>query len=446
MKKNILLLFLLLILFSNSLYATDMSSFFGDMQEALEDNIKTMYLPIKSAAQYIFYSLAVFELVFVFGLMAVKGELELGGIWAQLIKIMMIIGLFNMFFAKPEWMTAIFNGFNDLADRANGGNTPSLDAVMDNIGSFWGDVVKQISKNGLTGIGNSLLLLAFSIIATIFISLMIGRAMQYYVFFLFSLYVGVFWFAFSSWSYTRAWAYNAVVNIIRQGAKWMMMMLTIGVMFTLINDAINIGIAHFITLFSLAVISIIMFGFSVGIDSWVDSYFTGHGGGENNHAGQMLKGMGIGAAAGAIGGAAAGLSQVKAAAAAETFGSSSIPGSPGGGGSTEKTGKSGNFMNSAKSAAKSVSAVGLGAMGGATSGAIKGAAGFSTHSAGNKSGAGIGKAIVGAANAMKGNNSNSSETNTNDSDNVDGTISKGSDNKSSYVSGVPSGSESNNDK
>jgi len=136
MKKNILLLFLLLILFSNSLHATDMSSFFGDMQNTLEDNIKTMYLPIKSAAQYIFYSLAVFELVFVFGLMAVKGELELGGIWAQLIKIMMIIGLFNMFFAKPGWMKAIFNGFNELADKANGGTSPSLDAVMDNIGSF----------------------------------------------------------------------------------------------------------------------------------------------------------------------------------------------------------------------------------------------------------------------------------------------------------------------
>ncbi|HIP60699.1 MAG TPA: hypothetical protein EYH01_09755, partial [Campylobacterales bacterium] len=370
MKKNILLLFLLLILFSNSLHATDMSSFFGDMQDALEDNIKTMYFPIKSAAQYIFYSLAVFELVFVFGLMAVKGELELGGIWAQLIKIMMIIGLFNMFFAKPEWMTAIFNGFNDLADRTNGGTTPSLDAVMDNIGSFWGDVVKQISKNGLTGVGDSLLLLSFSIIATIFISLMVGRAMQYYVFFLFSLYVGVFWFAFSSWSYTRAWAYNAVVNIIRQGAKWMMMMLTIGVMFALINDAISIGIEHFITLFSLAVISIIMYGFSVGIDSWVDSYFTGHGGGENNHAGQMLKSMGIGAAAGAIGGAAAGLSQVKAAAAAGEMagasggGGSNIPGSPGGGSSTENTAKSGNFINTAKAATKNVSAVSLGAIGG----------------------------------------------------------------------------------
>ena len=272
---------------------------------------------------------------------------------------------------------------------------------------------------------------------------MVGKALQYYIFLLFSLYVGIFWFGFASFSYTRSWAYNAVVNIIRQGAKWMIMMLVMGIMFSFINHSITYGLGNPLSLLKLVISSMILYGFSIGIDGWVDSYFTGHGGGENNHTGQMLKATTIGATVGAIGGGTSALSQVKASTA---VGQSPTPpgiGNSGSGESTGKgTGKIGNFM---KSAAKNTTSVVGGAAVGAVSGAVKGSMGFSTHSAGKKSGTGVGKAIIGAGNAIKGNHSNTTTSSTNDSEKISGSISNGNnDNLSSgdnsYISGVPGSS------
>jgi len=241
-------------------------------------------------------------MVIVFGLAAVRNELEIGGIFAKLIQMMLLLLLFKAFFMYPDWMKSIYNGFNSLADQANGGTTPSLDAVMDNVGKFWGEVWEKVDDNGWRGLGDTIMLLTFAVIATIFISLMVGRALQYYIFFLFSLYVGVFWLGFGSFGFTRQWAFNAIINIAKQGGKWMTMMLVVGITFTLINNSLANGINDPVNLIILGITSIIMWGFSLGIDGWVDSYFTGHGGGENNYIGGKMGSMAQSAASGAIAG------------------------------------------------------------------------------------------------------------------------------------------------
>jgi len=445
MKKAWLIIALLL-LASSAANANALGGVIGNIQDQLDSSIAVFYGPIKAAAQFIFYALAVIDMVIVFGLAAVRNELEIGGIFAKLIQIMLLLLLFKAFFMYPDWMKSIYNGFNSLADQANGGSTPSLDAVMDNVGKFWGDVWDKVDDNGWRGLGDSLMLITFAVIATIFISLMVGRALQYYIFFLFSLYVGVFWLGFGSFGFTRQWAFNAIINIAKQGAKWMTMMLVVGVTFTLINNSLANGINDPVNLIVLGITSIIMWGFSLGIDGWVDSYFTGHGGGENNYLGGKMASTAQSAASGAIAGGAAAISQVKAASAAASMtetpkgGGNSNSGMASSGQTSEQNGKGtsklGNFMNSAKKAAATTAryggAMAAGAAMGATSGAIKGAVGSNSR-AGEKSGklAGVAFAASTATNADAYDKEDQSDM----GNNIEGSISDGS--SGSYISGVP---------
>ncbi len=446
--KKIILLFLLapvLIYATDNLGSTTLSTY--------KIGSSAWYPIFLGASFYLFGVLAIIEVVLVFGMKAIKGELEIGGIFAELIRLTLLFGLFLNFYANPEWMDAIFQGFSTLGDQGNAAAGVSTVVSIDTLTDAAAELLSTINENqSWFKPVDSIVLGLIGLIAALTIIFLGIELLVSYVKFLLYLNLSVLFFAFGAFAHTRQWAYNAVTNIIKSGTEYMLIKLVIGLAIANIKTQAPLAMKTEGSLFALLITVLMIFGITRMIHGVAESFFSGQGAANSGSLGGMAKGAMTGAAAGVVGGAAAGLSQVKAAAEAGEMagssggGGSNIPGSPGGGSNTENTGKSGNFINSAKSAAKSVSAVGLGAMGGATSGAIKGAAGFSTHSAGNKSGAGIGKAIVGAANAMKGNNSNSSETNTNDSDNVDGRISKGSDNKSSYVSGVPSGSESNNDK
>ena len=440
--KKVWLIITLLLFASTIANANALGGVIGNIQDQLDSSIAVFYGPIKAAAQYIFYALSIIDMVLVFGLASVRNELEIGGIFAKLIQMMLLLLFFKAFFMYPDWMKSIYNGFNALADKANGGSTPSLDAVMDNVGKFWGDVWDKVDDNGWHALGNSLMLLTFAVIATIFISLMVGRALQYYIFFLFSLYVGIFWLGFGSFSFTRQWAYNAIINIAKQGGKWMTMMLVVGVTFSLINNSLANGINDPVNLIILGITSIIMWGFSLGIDGWVDSYFTGHGGGENNYLGGKMAGAAMGAASGAIGGGAAAISQVKAAAAASTpenskGGSSSSSSAASSSKISEQSGKGtsklGNFMNSAKKAAATTAryggAMAAGAAMGATSGAFKSAIGSNSR-AGQKSGKVAG--VVFAASTATNDDAYDKEEQYDD--NIEGSISDGG---SSYISGVP---------
>ena len=442
--KKIILLFLLapvLIYATDNLGSTTLSTY--------KIGSSAWYPIFKQASLWLFGALATIELVIVFGMKAIKGELEIGGIFAELIRLTLLFGLFINFYAHPEWIDSIFQGFSTLGNQANAAAGVSTVVSIDTLTDAAAELLSAINEEqSWWSPVDSVILGLIGLIAALTIIFLGIELLVAYVKFLLFLNLSVLFFAFGAFGHTRQWAYNAVTNIIKSGTEYMLIKLVIGLAIANIKTQAPLAMKSEGSLFALLITVLMIFGITRMIHSIADSFISGMGAANSGSLGGMAKGAMIGASAGLAGGAAAGLSQVKAATAAgeipSTPGANS--GSSGGSSTSNSTSKMGNFMNSAKSAAKSTAAVGLGAMSGATSGAIKGATGFSTHSAGNKSGAGIGKAIVGVANAMKGNNPNSSEMNTNDSDNVDGRISKGSDNKSSYVSGVPSGSESNNDK
>ena len=121
------------------------------------------------------------------------------------------------------------------------------------------------------------------------------------------------------------------------------------------------------------VITFLIWTFMNGVDGWVDSYFTGMSGGENNSGVQLAQTMGRGIGQGAVGSAQTAYSAVKEASAV-------------GGGSQTTAGK-------IFSVTKALGAAAISAPVGAVTGAAKSGMGFSMHNAGVKSGKG---AMVGA--------------------------------------------------
>lgn len=337
--------------------------------------IYSYYDPLKEPAKWLFVTLGLMQMVLTFGFMFLRGEYELGVMAAALIRFMLFYGLFLAFFDHPDWMEKIFDGFTALADRATHGNISSLDSGVENIESMWQEIWKVVKKNSWHHIPSSLAVIGMGIIATIAVSILVGYALMTYGFFIFSLYVGVFWLGFGSFEFTRPWAINSVVNVIRWGAKWMMQLLIIAVTFSIIDDAMVDSTSNLYEYVTLVIVSLIMVTVSFGSSAFVDSYFNGHGGGDNNMGVQMAQAFVSNSvrniSRGAQQGASTGYSAVKEAAAA---------GGDGGRGSTIKT------------ALKATGGAAVGAAAGMTAGAVRSFAGGSSHTVGQGSGAFAAKA------------------------------------------------------
>jgi P-type conjugative transfer protein TrbL len=302
--KKFLLVFIVTSLFITAYGAEN--NMFSTIQSDFETKVKTFYQPIKDVAFSLFWILATIEMVIIFSMMILRQELEIGAIFAQLVKLILIFGLFQAFFMHPEWMFSIFNGFNELAFRA-GGSSASVDTLIDNLFAMWEKIGNQSS---IFSPADAILFGLIGLVATIALTVLAAQALMIYAFLIFSIYIGVFFLAFGSFSHTRAWAINAITTIIRWGAKWFMILLLISISFSLVNDALMAGFEDLTSLIKLLIISFMMVTISTGISSFVDSYFNGMGSGENNAGYNMARnltmttvGVTMGAVTGGVGGA-----------------------------------------------------------------------------------------------------------------------------------------------
>jgi len=381
--KTIFIILMLFFAFSSTINAGQLDNLPSTTKTDLKNKISKFESRIKPSAVWVFWTLAVIETVVVFGFMFLRGEFEFGGIVAQVIRLVLIFGLFYWFFQNTSVMQSIFDGFDALANKANAGASTNLDNIIEQMGDMWKKVGDAVSDNGISGLGDSIAMVFIAGLATIAIVLLMAKALTIYMFFLFSLYVGVLFFAFSSLSYTRVWAINAITNIIRSGAKYMVVKLIIGIAFATVSSAIANATTDQGTLMYVFVISFLIWTFMNGIDGWVDSYFTGMGGGENSSGVQLAQSMARGSGMGAVGSAIAGYSAVKEAAAAGSGGSSN----------------SSRAMTTAKAIGAGIAS---GVAGGIT-GSIKAGMGFHTHSMGTKTAKGVvatSKAATSAINAV----------------------------------------------
>lgn len=274
------------------------------------------------AAQYLLVSLGVIQLVLTFGFMAVRGELELTGAAAQLLKTALIIGFFSMIIQSPNWLFSIFDGLDTLANNA-GGQTADIDKFGENIKNMWIEIGKAEEGLDMFDFFPLLAMGLGGLLATVVISYMAGSALAYYAFAQFSIFIGVFWVGFGSFDQTRPWAIHAITNVFRWSAKWTISMLFISIAFKFVDDTAK-GLTNDFSYQGIAVfifVSLMLVTVNAGIGGFVDSYFTGGGGGDNSRGMQMAQtaaavagGAAIGMSAGASQGAKQGIADTKAAA------------------------------------------------------------------------------------------------------------------------------------
>ena len=429
------------------------------LTNAVSSSVSSWTNAFSSSGVFIFYVLATVELVMVFGMQALRGDLDFGAIMANLIRLTLIFGFWMMLLGTfgISWMKTIPKSFESIASSASG-----VGISTDNMFSLVGEVYNKL-WDGLSfwdNFAESLMLVLVGFIALIALILLGVKILTNLVFATLSVYMSSLFFAFGVFSLTRQWAINSIVNVLRYGAKYMAVLLMAGLGINLLNNAINTATGDMTTanIFVVLIFSFILYALAHGIENFIDGYFTGMGGGENTMGGGLAKAMALGAGIGLHQGGSNALSQVKAASAAaamDTKSSGSSGSDFSSGGTAEQNGKgtekTGNFKKSVASGALTAASVATGAAVGMVSGMVKGGVGVATHNAGQKSGdkAGQGANLIKAGAKKIGDKlsgEKSSEQNKEQGGLV-GTISQGAGQgssaetpKSSYVSGVPGAS------
>ena len=440
--KKLFLILLGVILLSDFIFAAG-NNIGSDVVLNYSIHTSKWYPVFKNAATFIFASLATIELIWIFSIKAIEGSLELSGIFAQLIRLTFLWGVWNVFFAHPEFFDTLIgkmtpsglkgSSFSILADRANAAAGVSTVISVDHLTDSAYLILGTIGKNqsifhpvdsimlGLIGLvaAGGVLFLAFRLIAT-------------YVKFLITVYGSVLFFAFGAMAATRHIAVNAIFAMLRAGTEYMLIKLIIGLSIANIMSYVPKAMLNYGSLVALLIMVLLIGALADMVHGLVEGWFSGMGAQTSDHAASVLKGAAAGAAVGAAGGAAAGLSSVKAAAAAAETKSSmeSVKSATGAGsGMAEQSGKGTQKTGSFKKT-KASATVASSAAAGAISGAVKGLTGFSTHGAGRKSGAAVASMLTGTPNKDK----EKKGSGDNDSEKLEGAIASA---KSKYVSGVP---------
>ena len=387
-------------------------------------------------AKSLFWYLVVIDWVLTWSWMALKGT-DFGELMANLIQKTLLIGFFLVMFQYAGWLDTIPKSFAQMANGITGVNIQP-DTILEQgyniVAKIW-DSISWYKP------GNSLGLMITGIVILFAFVVMTANLFMVLVKLYFLITGAYFMLALGGLSYTRTMGLTAIIAVGKAGFELFFLKLILGFSVVVIYQmAANVSTDNN-SIMAMIGTSILIAYLTSMIGGLVESLTNGTLGGNGNLAGSVKSAM-QGAAQGAVGGAVGAVSGVAAAKASENLSQAVSAGStPGrGGSSTANTAKSGNFINTAKAAAKNVSAVSLGAIGGATSGAIKGAAGFSTHGAGSKTGSAIGKVIAGKAKPTSSPPEGGKEDDLLNGVIKPGNNKKGStvDSSSTYISGVPS--------
>ena len=247
--KKIILLFLLapvLIYASDNLGSTTLSTY--------KIGSSAWYPIFQGASFYLFGVLAIIELVIVFGMKAIKQELEIAGIFAELIRLTLLFGLFLNFYANPDWMDAIFQGFSTLGNQGNTAAGVSTVVSIDTLTDSAAELLKAINENqSWWKPVDSIVLGLIGLIAALTILFLGIELLVSYVKFLLYLNLSVLFFAFGAFGHTRQWAYNAVTNIIKSGTEYMLIKLIIGLSIANIKTQAPLAMSSEGSLFSLLI-------------------------------------------------------------------------------------------------------------------------------------------------------------------------------------------------
>lgn len=302
--KKILLIFLLL---SVHLLAVSGNNIGGDILQEFKSVTNTWWDVFDDVSLYLFWTLASIELVIVFGMMLVGNELELGGIFKALIKIILLFGFFQIFYQNKDWIIAIVTSFEVLGNEA-GGMTVSLDKITDYAFDVWTKTSEAVSI--FDGVGEAIFnsiagFLAGGAVLGLGISMLVVYAKFYIM-----LNASVLFIAFGAFNYTRQYAINALVGFLKIGVELMLIKLVIALSIQVLPATAAAAMENDSSMFTTLIVATIFFAIAQMIPDMVGSIFNGTNISSNNTAGSMLKqsAMRVGSTAGAGAmGAAAGV-------------------------------------------------------------------------------------------------------------------------------------------
>lgn len=176
------------------------------------------------AARWILIALATIDFVIEFGYMAAQGQVEFGAIMVSLIRKIMTIGFFLMLFEHGDWLATIPESFSQLANNASG-VAVSPDNVLNNgiqiVKSVWDHV-------SIMNIGDSVMLVVSGAIMLIAFGLMAAQLFATYVKTYAILAIAPLVFSLGGLGFTRSYAANPIIAIIKAGLELMLIKLYMG--------------------------------------------------------------------------------------------------------------------------------------------------------------------------------------------------------------------------
>lgn len=230
--------------------ATNVPGSDGILNE-LKSNISSWLPNIKKVCLYVFYSLAVIDIVWTFGEKALKG-FELGDFLSALIKKVIYIGIFLFLFNTNLWLDILKMGFNKLATNTTYIEiTPAtilskalsiVGAIFDSM-DFWSP-----GDSFLKAIIGVIVLAAFCLMA-------IDLLIVYLKFYLLNI-ICYFAFALGGLSHFKQLGLNPVLAAIKIGIELFLISAFMGLCVKFMIDLINakINIEYLMSILAMALI------------------------------------------------------------------------------------------------------------------------------------------------------------------------------------------------
>lgn len=285
---------------ANSVPATQDPTLYDDIIDSFVLSANQWQPIFQNLGYRIFATLAAIQIVLELGLMAARGELDLGGVLTTFIRMMLIFGIFYGLIGTPNIFIDWFNSFNLLADQANtaaGGtavHAANLFAAADQIFHL------AIDNFSLFDFGKSMALILAAFLAAILLVLLSIELLITILKFYFTLYINIIMMGFAALQQTRQWAINGITNLLKTGLEVLMIKLIIGLSITTImqfaNDASNNDNQ---SLIYLVILVLSLFSLAKMIHPMVESFFMGYSAG-NSSFGQRIAQSGLSSASSSI--------------------------------------------------------------------------------------------------------------------------------------------------
>lgn len=288
---------------------SEVSGSASGLLELLQKNAAEWGPRLTQYAMYLLFALGLIQLVITFGFKALDGNFELGGIVADLLRFIMVMGFFMaMIEYFPSWGGMVVDSFRKAAGTATGlGKDVSPGEMFWIAVNFGWRIVKDISMFGLgtaiiTGLMALVVLFCFTFIACFMFVTLVESFIV--------INAAVLFMGFGGSSWTREFAMAPIKYLVSVGAKLFVLTLIVGIIIKSSNDwlaAYNGDMLSLMTLGGLAFICAYM-------TKTIPEMVAGMTSGASMGGGSAIGSLAVAGAAGAAGLAAGAAMGVGAAA------------------------------------------------------------------------------------------------------------------------------------